>query len=103
MLQTTLNSGISTWHHLAPVNPQDALAAVGVACSIQFLRILPSAKLALISMAGHKYRGWNIAEAAGLTLMRVDYPPHDNLTALMHPERVAAQQQAAHAWPRVMT
>lgn len=38
-------------------------------------------------VAGEKYRGWNIADARGLCLMRVDYPPHEDLDCLMHPER----------------
>lgn len=42
-------------------------------------------------LPGEKYRGWNIASPRGLCLMRVDYPPHHDLSLLMHPDRKTSE------------
>ena len=40
----------------------------------------------LLVIAGEKYRGWGIAPAQGLFLMRVMYPDHSDPAVLCHPE-----------------
>ena len=40
------------------------------------LRVQGVLMCAMMSVAGEKHRGWAVAEAKGLFLERVDYPPH---------------------------
>ncbi len=43
-------------------------------------------QLFVIVCAGEKYRGWSIAVAQGLFLMRVMYPVHEDPAVRCHPD-----------------